>query len=118
VNPGSAPARIGFGHFPDKIADFFSDAGSSRTFGFEFPEKLEPLSMPTNNGIRLYNDKRFAPTSPNPGKQNPEEPIRHSNFRTLVRSFHDSQLMAQCNILNSKIQGDFDLRPHQQNQIS
>jgi hypothetical protein len=27
----------GFGHVPDKIADFLSDAGSSRIFGFEFP---------------------------------------------------------------------------------
>jgi hypothetical protein len=74
--------------------------------------------VPANNGIRHYNDKRFAPTSPNAGKQYPEETIRHSNFRPLVRPFHDSQLMAQCDILNSKIQGDFDLRPHEQNKNS
>jgi hypothetical protein len=46
------------------------------------------------------------------GKQNLEEPIGHSNFRPLVRPFHDGQLLAKSNILSSKIQGDFDFRPH------
>jgi hypothetical protein len=55
---------------------------------------------------------------PDSGKQNPEEPMGHPNFRPLVRPFHDGQLLAQCDILNSKIQGDFDLRPHEQNKNS
>jgi hypothetical protein len=40
-----------------------TDAGPSRTFGF--PEKLKALSVPTDNGIRFYNDKGFAPRMPN-----------------------------------------------------
>jgi hypothetical protein len=60
----------------------------------------------------------LAPTSPNAGKQYPEEPIRHSNFRPLVRPFHDGQLLAQCDIFGNKIQDDFDLRPHEHNKIS
>jgi hypothetical protein len=108
----------GLHDFPDKIADYTTDAGPSRTFGFEFPEKLKPLAVPTDSGIRLYNDKRFAPRMPNSGKHNPKEPIGYSNFRPLVHPFHDGQLLAQCDILNSKIQGDFDLRPHERNKNS
>jgi hypothetical protein len=118
VNPGRTPARIDFGHFPNKLADFTIDTGPSRTFGFECPKKLKTLSVPTDNGIRLYNDKRFAPKMPNSGKQNPEEPIGHSKFRPLVCSFHDGQLLAKRNILSNKICDDFDLRPHEQNKNS
>ncbi len=59
MNPGCTPAWIGFGHSPDKIADLTIDCWSSGTFGFEFPEKLKTLAVPVDNGIRLYNDKRF-----------------------------------------------------------
>lgn len=91
---------------------------SSRTFGFKFPEKLETLSVPADNSIRLYNDKSFAPGIPNSGKQNPKESIRHSNFRPAVRPFHYGQLLAKRKVFGSKIRGDFDLRPYEQNKIS
>ena len=103
---------------PDKITDFMTDLRLSRTFGFEFPEKFEPLAMPEDNSIRLYNDKRFAPRSPNSGKQNPEEPIHYSNFRPLVRPFHSGQLLAKGKIFGSEIRINFELRPNEQNKIS
>ncbi len=118
MNPGSTPARIGCSHFSDKIADFTTDTGSSRAFGFEFPEKFKTLSVPTDNAIRLYNNKRFAPREPNSGKQNPEESIRHSNFRSLVRPFHYGQLLAKRKVLDSEIRGDYDLRQYERNKIS
>jgi len=118
MNPGCTPARIGCSHFSDKIADFMTNTGSSRTFGFEFPEKFKTLSVPADNAIRLYNDKRFAPREPNSGKQNPEESIRESNFRPLVRPFHYGQLLAKRKVLGSKIRGDFDLRQYERNKIS
>ena len=34
---------------------------------FEFPEKFETLAVPADNGLRLYNDKRFAARTPNSG---------------------------------------------------
>jgi hypothetical protein len=60
MNPGRTPARIGCSHPPDKITDFTTDRRPSMTFGFEFPEKFETLAMPVDNGVRLYNDERFA----------------------------------------------------------
>jgi hypothetical protein len=57
------------------------------------PQRFKSLAMPTDNGIRHYNDKGFAPTRPNAEKQYPEEPIRHSKFRPPVRLFHDSQFV-------------------------
>ena len=101
MNPGRTPAWIVYSHPPDKVTDFTTDLRPSRAFGFEFPEKFEPLAMPVDSSIRLYNDKRFAPGPPNYGKQNPEEPIRHSNFWPLVRSFHYSQLLAKRKVLDS-----------------
>jgi hypothetical protein len=73
-------------------------------------KSINYLSVPTDNGIRLYNDKGCGPRMPNSEKQNPEEPIRHSNYRPLVCPFHDGQLLAKCNILSNKIRGDFDIR--------
>jgi hypothetical protein len=109
MNPGRTPARIGRSHLSDKIADFTIDLRSSRTFGFEFPEKFKAFAVSTDNGIRRYNDKRFAPRMPNARKQGPEEPIRHSYFRPLVRPFHDGQLLAKRKVLGNKIRCDFDL---------
>ena len=54
MNPRCTLTWIGFGHFPDKLADFTISARSSRTFGFEFLEKFKTLSVPTDNGIRFY----------------------------------------------------------------
>jgi len=118
MNPGRTPIWIGCSHPPDQITDFTTDLRPSRAFGFEFPEKFETLSMPADNSIRLYNDERFAPRSPNSGKQNPEEPIRHSNFRPLVRPFHYGQLVAKRKVFGSKIRNDFELQPYEQNKIS
>ena len=118
MNPGRTPARIGYSHFPDKVTDFTIGSRSSRTFGFEFPEQFKTLAVPADNGIRPYNDKRSAPRTPNSGKQNPEEPIRHSNFRPLVRSFHYGQLLAKRKVFGSEIRSDLELRPYEQNKIS
>ena len=103
MNPGCTPGRIGYSHFPDKITNFTFDLWSSGTFGFEFPEKLKTLAVPADNGIRLCNDESFSPRTPNSGKQNPEESIRHSNFRPLVRSFHYGQLLAKRKVFGSEI---------------
>ena len=118
VNPGRAPGRIGYRHFADKITDFPIDSESSRTFGFDFPKKFKTLLVPADNSIRLHNDKRFAPRIPNSGKQNPEESIRYSSFWPLVCPFHYGQLLAKRKVLDSEIQGAFDLRPYEQNKIS
>jgi hypothetical protein len=75
MNPGRTPAWIGCSHPPDKITNFTIDLRPSRAFGFEFPEKFEPLAMPVDNSIRLYNDEKFAPRSQDSGKHNPEKPI-------------------------------------------
>ncbi len=105
-------------HPPDKITDFTTDLRPSRAFGFEFPEKFKTLAMPVNNSIRLYNEERFAPRSPNSGKHKPEESIRPSNFWPLVRPFHYDQLLAKPKVLDSEIRGDLELRPNEQNKIS
>ena len=118
MNPGRTPAWIVYSHPPDKVTDFTTDLRPSRAFRFEFPEEFEPLAMPVDNSIRLYNDKRFAPRSPNSGKQNPEESIHYSNFRPLVRPFHYGQLLAKRKVFGSEIRSDFDLRPNEQNKIS
>jgi hypothetical protein len=118
MNPGRTPAWIGFGNSPDKMTDFTTDLRSSWAFGFEFPEKLETLAVLADNGIRRCNDESFSPRTPNSGKQNPEEPIRHSNFRPLVRSFHYGQLLAKRKVFDSEIRSDLELRPYEQNKIS
>ena len=117
MNPGCTPTRIGFGHFPDKIADFTTGLRSSRAFGFEFPEKLETLAVPADNGIRLDNDQRFAPRAPDSRKHNPEEPICHSYLRPPVCPFHYGQLLAKRQVLGSEIRSDSELRQYERNKI-
>ena len=118
MNPGRTPARIGFGHFPDKVTDFMIDFWSSWAFGFEFPEKFETLAVPADYGIRLCNDESFSPRTPNSGKHYPEKPICHSNLRPPVRPFHNDQLLAKRKVFGSEIRSDFELRPYEQNKIS
>ena len=118
MNPGRTPARIGYSHFPDKVTDFMIDFWSSETFGFEFPEKLKTLAVPADNGIRLYNDKRCAPRTPKSGKQNPKEPIRHSNLWPPVCPFHYGQLLSKRKVFGSEIRIDLELRRYEQNKIS
>ena len=118
MNPGRTPAWIGFGHPPDKMTDFTTDLRSSWAFGFEFPEKLKTLAVPADNGIRLCNDESFSPRTPNSEKQNPEESIRHSNLRPLVRPFHYGQLLAKRKVLGSEIRSNSEFRPNEQNKIT
>jgi hypothetical protein len=90
-----------------------TDSRPSRSLVFEFPEKLETLSVPADNGIRVDNDQRFTPRAPYSGKQNPEEPICHSYFRPPVRSFHHDQLLAKRQVLGSEIRGDPESQPNE-----
>ena len=112
MNPGRTPARVGCSHSLDQITDLTTDSRPSRSFGFEFPEKLETLSVPADNGIRVDNDKRFTPRAPDSGKENPEKSIRHSNLRPPVRPFHHDQLLAKRQVLSSEIRGDPESQPN------
>ncbi|MCP3888381.1 MAG: hypothetical protein GY702_05850 [Desulfobulbaceae bacterium] len=60
MNPGCTPAWIGFGHFLDKTTDFTIGFWSSRTFGFDFPEKLKALAgqRTTVSGLTMTRDLR------------------------------------------------------------
>ena len=106
MNSGRTSAWIGCSHLPEKITDFTTDMRRSLAFGFEFPEKFKTPAIPVDNSIRFYNDERFAPGTPNSGKQNPEEPIHHSNLRSLVRPFHYEQLLAKDKASTSLLRQD------------
>jgi hypothetical protein len=69
-----------------------------------FQKSLEPLRCQWTKVSVIYNDERFAPGTQNSGKQNPEEPILHSN----LCPFHYDQLFAKRKVLGYKIRGYFE----------
>jgi hypothetical protein len=57
----------------------------------------ESLSMPRDDGLRLYDDQSGSPFSPQPGKPNPQEAVSNAqtNAMAVVRTLQDQDLMAQ-----------------------
>ena len=100
MNSWCTPDWIGSSNLSDRITDFTVDLGSSFNFGFDFPEKLEAISVPSYNGFWFDNNERFAPRAPYLRKQNPEKPILCFDLRSSVDSFHHGQLLAKCEVLN------------------
>ena len=110
MNSGCAPEGIGLSHPADKIAHILTDRRPSWTFTTRLvlPEELESLSMPAHYGIGFDYDQSILPTAPETGEQDPKETVSGAKLRALARTFHDSQLLAKRQVLQSKIEGLFE----------
>jgi hypothetical protein len=59
------------------------------------PIQLETGSMPTNDCVRLDDDKRALPPRPEPPQHHPKDPIRSSKPWLTAPSLQDSELLSQ-----------------------
>jgi hypothetical protein len=61
---------LAFAIFANKIANFGTDRKPPRAFapGFEFPEQLEALFVPPNDGVRLDNNQKLVANYSKNGK--------------------------------------------------
>jgi len=109
VNPGCPPERISLCHSANEIADLTAYLRPSRTFGpgLKLPKQLETFFVLPSDSLRLHEDQRITPVTPDTGKQNPEETVYTANLRPLYRLFHDGQLLAERKVFQNKIGGLF-----------
>ena len=72
------------------------------------PEQLEALFMPPHHGVGFDNDQSLLPITPEPREQDPKETVSWAKLRPLARAFHDGQLLAKREVLQSEIEGLFE----------
>jgi hypothetical protein len=58
--------------------------------------------MPAYNGVRLNEDQRRAPISPDPGQSDPEQAVAPSEMRTAGRAFQRAELLPQRQVLQDQ----------------
>ena len=94
---GCTPGWIGVCDLFDKVTDFPADWGTPGTFwpGLESPVKLKSLSMPADDCLRFNDDQCFFPSTPETGKDDPEDTISVMERRPFYRAFHDSKLVTK-----------------------
>jgi hypothetical protein len=101
MDSGSAPQRIGGGHFSDEVDDlgvdrWAADPALPRELG---PVLAETASLPTHDGVGSHEHERLPPAGPNPGEPNPEQAICSSQPRPAERSFIHADLVTQREVL-------------------
>ncbi len=97
VNSRRAPKWVLAGHPTDKVADLPRQGRSPRFSSSRLPgpEESEPLSVPTDNGLRLDDDQRLAPARSQAREDDPENPIDHPKRWPRPFPLHDSHLLAE-----------------------
>ena len=105
MNSGPTPERVGVRHLKNKVTDLGADRRPARIFtsGLELPEQLETLSMPPNDSFGFDDDQWLPPVAPETGKDDPEKTVFCSNFKPLLRTFQDGQLLAERKVFQSQI---------------
>ncbi len=59
--------------------------------------------MPSDDGFWFHERERHGPVCPDPGEQDPEESVALFQVRTFDRTMQDSDLLAQCEILEGQL---------------
>src|SRR5262249_44034213 len=106
VNPWRSPERIILRHRPNQDAHIGRDRWSPGTAPTPpGPEQLEALSMPGNDGLGFYDDKRRSPVGPRSRQPCPEPPVSVPEMEpSWSGPLEHLQLMAQGEIL--EVQSD------------
>ena len=85
--------------------------------GLVSPEQLEALFMLPHHGVGFNHDQRLLPVAPEMGKQDPKETVYRAKLSPLARAFHDGQLLAKREVLQSEIEGLFESRKYGRKQL-
>ena len=66
--------------------------------------------MPTDDGVRLYDDQGIAPSWPQATKENPEETVARGKRWACSLLLEDGELLSQCGILDCEVQRAMEAR--------
>ncbi len=104
VNPGSAPQRVGPGHFANQIADLGVNRWpATLVSALPSPVVLEALPVPADPGRGLDDDEAFSPSIPGPSQPEPEDPVLGFQPWAFGFSVEDDELLAKGQILCDQV---------------
>ena len=104
-HPRCTPTWVGLRHLPNEFTDVRSNCWAAASVAAAFPAPVQPeaFSVPTDDGFGFDDGEHFRPVSANPGEQDPEESVAVFQMRTFDRTLQDSNLLPQCEILESQM---------------
>ncbi len=95
-----APERILNRHAPDEGDDRGVEFRPSRLPArLPAPVVAEAVSMPADHRVGFHDDEVFLPVLQELASHRPEHPIAVVELRTLHAAFEDSELLAECDVL-------------------
>ncbi len=99
------PTGILTGHPSNQFADFNVNAWSSwlPSTGLPSPEQLEAAAVPTDDGVRLHDEKGGTPIRPDLGQDRPEYPVTLSQSRALGSVLQSGQLLAEREVFSREV---------------
>src|ERR671918_3071218 len=105
VDARRTPQGIRCGHLPDECGDLGADgwaagSGPTRRAG---PVLAEASPLPSEDGIRRYDNQRPPPANPDTGQAGPEQAVGRAEPRPGRRSLVDGELLAQGKILEGEV---------------
>ena len=105
VDAGSSPGRVlarhGVEGSPnlgpgDRSADRFASRAKA-------PVKPKAFPVPSNDGVRLHDQKRIRPLRPHSAQQNPEQSVGTVHVHPFSPPFQDDQLLPQGDDFKSQV---------------
>ncbi len=71
--------------------------------GFEFPEEAKSLPMPTEEGVRLENERCLFPVLRAAGKEDQPKPVRCRKGRPFDLAMQDDELLPEQSIFGDAV---------------
>jgi len=112
MHPRCTPEGIRSRHLPDQIQDFAVPSWPTRLVlpGEPCPIGGEMPSMPSKDGLGLYNEEGVLPIIPRTGQEQPKESISALQFWPADLSLQNGQLLSKSEVFQSEFRAQLESR--------
>ena len=105
MDAGSSPGRVLARHGVEGSPNLGPGDRSANRFasGAKAPVQTEAFPVPSNDCVRLHDQKRIRPLRPHSAQQNPEQSVGTAQVRPFSPPFQDYQLLPQGDDFKSQV---------------
>ncbi len=105
VDAWSSPGRVLARHGVESSPNLPPGDRSANRFasGAKAPVKTKAFPVPSNDCVRLHDQKRIRPPRPHSAQQNPEQSVGTARLHPLSPTFQNHQLLPQSNDFKSQV---------------
>jgi hypothetical protein len=104
VDSRCTPQGIRAAHPPNEIPHFRPDhGGAASASALPRPIALESLAVPGDHGLRSHHLQRVLPAPPQPGQQNPEDPVHFRQSWPWLTRLPYGELLPQREVLQRQL---------------